>query len=107
MNVCEGTEPIDVECRQVGTGFAPASGVSCTVDGLRCEGNTFCADYEVRYKCSTSRGMYGPYPEQPCLTLYPLGYLNAFLWSADCFQNQLVNTIQLKSVQLHPLCTST
>ena len=105
MNVCEGTEPIDVECRQVGTGFAPASGVSCTVDGLRCEGNTFCADYEVRYKCSTSRGMYGPSPQHPCLSLCPLGNLNAFLWSADCFQNQLIYTIQLNPFQLHPLFT--
>lgn len=64
VNVCNGTEPIDAECRVVGS-KAPSSGTGdtfsmpCGVGGLECtdEVNNPCEDYEVRYKCAVHKGM--------------------------------------------------
>ncbi|XP_065923868.1 uncharacterized protein [Magallana gigas] len=63
VNVCNGTEPIDAECRVVGS-KAPSSGTGdtfslpCGVDGIECtdQVNNPCEDYEVRYKCAVYKG---------------------------------------------------
>lgn len=64
VNVCNGTEPIDAECRVVGS-KAPSSetgdtfSLPCGVDGIECtdQVNNPCEDYEVRYKCAVYKGM--------------------------------------------------
>eukprot|EP00105_Crassostrea_gigas_P021762 XP_011441027.1 PREDICTED: fibropellin-3-like [Crassostrea gigas] len=63
VNVCNGTEPINAECRVVGF-KAPSSGTGdtfslpCGVDGIECtdQVNNPCEDYEVRYKCAVYKG---------------------------------------------------
>ena len=58
INVCEGSEPIGVECREVVSGnpVSSLSGTTCTIEGLQCNGFTPCPNYEVRYKCGVHRG---------------------------------------------------
>ena len=63
QDICEGDEPLDIECRQIGTkiphdqtGQVFESTANCNLQrGLAC-GNVFqqngrCFDYEIRYCC--------------------------------------------------------
>ena len=56
--MCEGSEPISVECRDVATQnpVSSLSGATCDIDGLLCDGFGPCLNYEVRYKCAVHRG---------------------------------------------------
>lgn len=63
INVCNGTDPIDAECRVVGTEVPSAQtgdsfARSCGVEGIECSASSTnpCEDYEVRYKCSVYKG---------------------------------------------------
>ncbi|XP_076452127.1 uncharacterized protein LOC143287751 [Babylonia areolata] len=57
MTVCEDTDPIGVECRQVGTlGPIPVR-ATCDLSGLTCNysNGTSCPDLEIRFQCARSR----------------------------------------------------
>eukprot|EP00105_Crassostrea_gigas_P024115 XP_011444257.1 PREDICTED: sushi, von Willebrand factor type A, EGF and pentraxin domain-containing protein 1 isoform X2 [Crassostrea gigas] len=63
VNVCNGTEPIEAECRVVGSkvassGTGDSFSLPCGVDGIECNDqvNNPCEDYEVRYKCAVYKG---------------------------------------------------
>ena len=61
IEVCKGTTPLAVECRDVSNKLAPTEAVTCTVtDGLLCvnskQGDGQCMDYEIRFKCAVNRG---------------------------------------------------
>ncbi|XP_041364262.1 uncharacterized protein LOC121379679 [Gigantopelta aegis] len=60
IEVCKGTTPLAVECRDVSNKLPPVEIVTCTVtNGLLCmnnqQVNQQCMDYEIRFKCAVNR----------------------------------------------------
>lgn len=68
LNICEGTLPVEAECKTVnGTPSTDVLDVPCTPDlGLLCfnqqQSDQRCDNYEIRFKCLSSRGKSTPGP---------------------------------------------
>lgn len=79
LNMCKGTEPVAAQCQRVDTKEPPSQvlAVDCTpTGGLLCfnsdqPNNETCHNYEIRFKCLSSRGEF---------LLYQLACLAKFLF---------------------------
>lgn len=59
--MCEGTQPVDAECRLAGSVQQLPENVSCGTFGVKCipDANFSCLDVEVQFACARSRGNKG------------------------------------------------